>query len=89
MIINSKEYVTGMGRNEGEDNLVTHLYEGSYESPGSPMCRFGWNRSNGAAYSIFRNNISNKGICKTCQKRAEKGLPSVPAVEGSHKTKWL
>jgi hypothetical protein len=89
MTIKGVEYVTGMGRNTGEEKLKTHLYRGTMDNPGLPMCRRGWNRSDGERYSIFRNNVSNAGICKTCLARAEKKLPGVEAVLGSHKTKWL
>lgn len=43
----------------------------------NPMCRRGWNRDNGKSYSIFRNNISDYGICKVCIRRAAKGLKGV------------
>lgn len=87
MIIKGKPYITGMGRNPGEDRLATHLYQGTYGDPGLPMCIYGWNRSDGERYSIFRNNISQKGICKTCLKRAEAGLPGIESA--NRKTKWI
>jgi len=42
-----------------------------------PMCRWGWNRDNGQAFSIWRGNVGNKGICKICQKRADQNKPGV------------
>jgi hypothetical protein len=85
MIINGKEYVTGVFRGDGGSNMVTHLYEGTFSEPGNPMCSRGWQRKwydeNGKLedweYSIFRNNISSAGICQVCMKRAIKGLSSI------------
>lgn len=82
MEINGTEYVTGVFRGENGENLVTHLYQGSFSNPGNPMCSRGWNRKwfdvqgniEDWEYSIFRNNISNAGICKICFNRAVKGL---------------
>lgn len=67
------------------ENMVTHLYDGNFENPGFPMCSRGWQRkwydSNGKVedyeYSIFRNLISNAGICKNCLRRARANLPSI------------
>ena len=85
MKINGKEYITGVFRGDGGQDKVTHLYDGSFSNPGNPMCSRGWHRryfdDNGKLidweYSIFRNNISNKGICQVCLRRAMKGLPSI------------
>jgi len=79
MEINNKNYVTGMFRGDGGDNMVTHLYLGDFSNPGLPMCSRGWQRvyfdESGELedweYSIFRNNISNPGLCKVCMRRAE------------------
>lgn len=80
-------YITGMGRNPGEENLATHLYEGTFNNPGLPMCKWGWNRSDGKRYSIFRNNVGNIGICKICLRRALAGKRGVESA--NHKTRWL
>jgi hypothetical protein len=85
MNINCKEYITGVFRGDNGENMVTHLYDGDFSNPGYPMCSRGWNRKwydkdgkiEDYEYSIFRNNISNVGICKVCLKRAEKGLQSI------------
>lgn len=81
-------FIEAIGRNPGEEKGRSHLYEdnGDYYEP---MCRHGWNRSNGAAFSIFRGHSGGLGTCKVCQRRKDAGLPSVPAKPGSHKTKWL
>jgi len=49
-------------------------------SPIEPLCQWGWNRFDGLytwdrkkhkgnGYSIFRNNISKRGICKICERK--------------------
>lgn len=70
-------YITGLPRDENADNKVAHLYEGTFEKVGKPMCRRGWNRNDGLGYSIFRNNVGDKGICKVCMKRAKQGLKGI------------
>lgn len=83
--INGKDYITGVFRGDNGENMVTHLYDGNFENPGFPMCSRGWQRkwydSNGKVedyeYSIFRNLISNAGICKNCLRRARANLPSI------------
>lgn len=85
MVINNKEYVTGVFRGDNGSNMVTHLYQGTFSEPGNPMCSRGWQRKyfdeNGKLedweYSIFRNNVSEAGICQVCLKRAEKGLKPI------------
>lgn len=80
-------YIPGMGRNPGEEKLVTHLYKGHLGDPGLPMCVRGWNRSDGERYSIWRNNVSEAGLCKVCLRRAIAGKGG---VESRHrKTKWI
>ncbi len=84
----SIEYIEAIGRNPGEEKQHSHLYEvkdGEY----LPMCRKGWNRSNGEAFSILRGWSGAKGLCKTCEKRRLAGLSGVEAKINSHKTKWL
>ncbi len=72
-------YRPGMDRSPDGHRKVTHLYTlgESIMDFDLPMCAKGWNRENGEAFSIWRGNISNKGICKICMKRAKKGLPGV------------
>ncbi len=90
-------YVEAIGRNPGEENQHSHLYEitirigddGKEYDHYLPMCRKGWNRSDGEAFSIFRGHSGKRGTCAVCQKRKDHGLPGVEAVPGSHKTKWL
>jgi len=65
-------YITWVDRTEWGEKRVTHLYKWTFQDPWSPMCKRGWNRWD--SYSIFRNNISKKWICKICEKRAKKDL---------------
>ena len=69
-------YTAGLGREYPQPPL-SHLYEGSPENLGYPMCRFGWNRDEGQSYSIWRGNVGEKGICKICLRRALAGLDGV------------
>lgn len=74
-------YITGQSRDHDDDHKVTHLYKGTFDEPGLPMCKRGWNRDNGTAYSIWRNNISPGGICKICLKRAIENKEPIPSKE--------
>lgn len=68
-----RSYITGVDRSSNWMYKATHLYDGDFQDPGKPLCKDGYNR-NGWGYSIFRNNISKKGICKVCKERADKWL---------------
>jgi len=78
-------YITGQDRND--DKLVAHIYKGTVDEPGLPMCVRGWNRSDGERYSIFRNIVGDSGICKVCLRRAIKNLPGMESRK--RKTRWL
>lgn len=66
-------YVTGVDRSDypASLNKVTHVYKGSYGELEKSMCK---NGMKDGGFSIFRNNISYKGICKTCLKNTYKEL---------------
>jgi hypothetical protein len=92
-------YVEAIGRNPGEERQHSHLYVVD-ERPDPkdsrlvvtgylPMCRKGWNRSDGESFSILRGHRGKRGLCKVCAKRRDAGLPGVESKPGSHKTKWL
>jgi hypothetical protein len=84
MLIEGVEYTTGQDRNE--DKVVAHLYLGTFEDVGNPMCYRGWNRLDGFGFSIFRN-LEDIKLCKVCLRRAkQKALPVEPV---ERKTKWL
>lgn len=82
-------YVEAIGRNPGEEKQHSHLYAEYENGDYLPMCRYGWNRSDGSRLSIFRGHRGARGLCKTCDKRRAAGLPGVESVPGSHKTKWI
>lgn len=85
MNIRDVDYVTGQFRGDGGENMVTHLYKGDMANPGFPMCSRGWQRKwydkdgnlEDYEYSIFRNNVSNAGLCQVCLRRAYAGLPPI------------
>lgn len=72
-------YISGVDRSPEGKRKATHLYKGTFESPGLPMCPKGWNRGDG--YSIWRNNISDYGLCRVCSRRAKQKLKGVPCPE--------
>lgn len=83
------KYIEAIGRNEGEQKQHSHLYE-EREGDYFPLCTYGYNRSDGLGFSIFRGHRGARGLCKTCEKRRAAGLPGiVPPMEPTHKTKWL
>jgi hypothetical protein len=75
-------YVVGLGRDFPHPK-VSHLYKGTFEDPGLPMCRRGWNRFNGGAYSIWRGH-SGERICAVCMRRAASGKDGVLATSHPH-----
>ena len=82
------KYVEAIGRNPGEQYQHSHLYAVDDDGNYFPMCIYGWNRSDGEGFSIFRGHSGSKGLCKICKRRVEANLP--PIKDGSkHKTKWL
>lgn len=85
MFINRRNYVVGQDRNT--DDVVAHLYKGTFNAPSLPMCVRGWNRSDGERYSIFRGIVGNRGICKVCFRRAVARKDGVESRE--RKTKWI
>lgn len=94
MNIKGYEYITGVFRGEGGQDKVTHLYAGTFANPGNPMCSRGWQRrwydESGKLidweYSIFRNNISRKGICQVCLRRAMNGMSPIEKPRVKRKT---
>lgn len=67
---------------------ITHTYAMMEDGNLFPMCGYGWNRSDGHAFSILRKTPGSQGSCKLCQKNVAAGKP--PLFEGwEHKTRWL
>lgn len=79
-------YRSGSDRNE--PNALDHTYAMMADGELWPMCGYGWNRSGGTAFSIFRGSPGTEGDCKLCRKNVAAGKP--PVFDGfPHKTKWL
>src|SRR4030042_3787208 len=71
-------YITGLARGSPnpQHDCVAHLYKGTFNNPGNPMCKYGWNKKE-YGYSIWRNNIGRKGICKICLRRVNEHRSSI------------
>lgn len=79
-------YRAGQCRND--ENALSHTYAQMSDGSLWPMCGYGWNRSNGDRFSIFRGSPGTEGDCKICSKNVATGKP--PALNGfPHKTRWL
>lgn len=79
-------YRSGSDRNE--DGALVHTYAMMDSGDLWPMCGYGWNRSGGTRFSIFRGSPGTEGSCKLCRRNVVAGRP--PVIDGfPHKTKWL
>lgn len=79
-------YRSGSCRNN--DRALSHTYAETEAGNLWPMCDYGWNRSNGNRFSIFRGSPGTEGDCKICQRNVELGKrPCHKPFQ--HKTKWL
>ena len=79
-------YRSGSDRNE--EHALDHTYADMEDGSLLPMCGYGWNRSNGDRFSIFRGSPGTQGDCKICARRVRLGQH--PIYNGfPHKTKWL
>jgi hypothetical protein len=84
-------YRRGQCRNDGHDGYragCSHTYAMMADGELWPMCGYGWNRSDGEAFSIFRSAPGSEGDCKLCRKNVAAQKP--PVFDGfPHKTRWL
>jgi hypothetical protein len=83
-------YRSGSCRNAAAYDLqsTSHTYAMMEDGELWPMCGYGWNRSNGERFSIFRGSPGTEGDCKFCRKNVAAGRP--PVFDGfPHKTRWL
>lgn len=77
-----------VGSDRNEEYALTHTYAQMENGDCWPMCGYGWNRSGGEAFSIFRGAPGTEGDCKICMKNVTNKRP--PMKDGwKHKTKWL
>lgn len=76
------------GRDRNNEYALSHTYAMTAAGALFPMCGYGWNRSGGARFSIFRWPPGSEGRCKLCAKNVASGKR--PNHRGMpHKTKWL
>jgi hypothetical protein len=84
-------YRAGLDRNPRTQDWrpkTSHTYAMMKDGELWPMCGYGWNRSDGHAFSILRQVPGSQGNCKLCAKNVEAGKP--PVMDGfDHKTRWL
>ncbi len=85
--MSERKFITGLDRNS-LDKVRHHLYEILPDGEYLPMCDYGWNRSGGEYFSIFRGNISARGGCKICERRVDQDLPALKSGR-PQKTRWL
>ena len=79
-------YRSGQCRNDVY--TLSHTYAQMTDGELWPMCGYGWNRSGGESFSIFRGAPGTRGDCKQCAKNIAAGRP--PVMDGfPHKTRWL
>ena len=79
-------YRSGECRNSA--GAMTHTYAQMEDGGLFPMCGYGWNRSDGTRFSIFRGAPGTEGDCKVCRKNVAAG--AAPLFDGfPHKTRWL
>jgi hypothetical protein len=76
------------GQDRNEPGSLSHTYAETTDGDLWPMCKFGWNRSDGSSFSIFRGPPGTEGDCALCRNNIKLGRP--PVTNGwLHKTKWL
>lgn len=68
---NSRGIITGRDRvkTNQPDERLTHLYSaeaGDLMSPVEPYCPDGWNNRNHDGFSVLRNLVGPRGICRRC-----------------------
>lgn len=81
-----KFYRSGQCRND--DGALMHTYAEMDDGRLLPMCGYGWNRSNGEGFSIFRGPPGTEGDCLLCRRNVAADKP--PTERGvRHKTRWI
>lgn len=79
-------YRSGQCRNS--NGAMSHTYAEMSDGELWPMCGYGWNRSDGHRFSIFRGSPGTEGDCLICRRNVAK--KKAPVMEGfDHKTRWL
>jgi hypothetical protein len=76
------------GQCRANTHALMHTYAEMDDGELWPMCGYGWNRSNGDRFSIFRGSPGTEGDCKICARNVR--LKKPPVMEGfEHKTRYL
>lgn len=76
------------GQDRNEPDSMSHTYAQTAAGHLWPMCGYGWNRSGGHSFSIFRGTPGTQGACILCFRNVRDGKR--PLHRGwPHKTKWL
>lgn len=66
-------YITGMDRSvDWTESLVAHIYRGEFDAPTEGLCAYSMDED--GYFSIFRNNIGRKGVCRICLKKLMKEI---------------
>ena len=89
-IANAGDTVVGYRRGQcrNDERALSHTYAIMADGELWPMCGYGWNRSDGDAFSIFRGAPGTEGDCKLCRRNVAAGR--APVFDGfQHKTRWL
>lgn len=68
-----KGFITGMDRSvDYTEGLVAHIYRGTFDEPTEGLCAYSMDKD--GYFSIFRNNVGRKGVCRICLKKLMKEL---------------
>lgn len=79
-------YRSGSCRND--ERAKSHTYAQMSDGEMWPMCGYGWNRSDGERFSVFRGSPGTEGDCLLCRRNVAAKKP--PVTDGfPHKTRWL
>lgn len=79
-------YREGQCRND--PRAKSHTYAEDHKGNLLPMCGYGWNRTDGYGFSIFRGTYGSEGDCKICRRNLREGKP--PKKQGiERKTRWI
>jgi hypothetical protein len=77
-----------LGQDRNDDLALSHTYAMTSAGGLWPMCGYGWNRSGGARFSVFRGSPGTEGDCRLCVRNVAAGKQ--PVHRGwPHRTKWL
>lgn len=79
-------YRSGQCRND--ERALSHTYAETAAGGLWPMCGYGWNRSDGNRFSIFRAPVGTEGDCKLCARNVRLGKrPTIRGIQ--RKTRWI